>query len=119
MKKYKITEEQFENVFDYEDEDYTPGFALLNFYSILVYDIMEVEDFDKIDGKYIEISNELYDEIFSRIKEDAKKAGYPSYPTENIKISIKQGMYQWTNSGPSSSDNLDKYKILVKQDAIK
>ena len=118
MEEYKITKEEFESIFDYDGEDYEPGIALLNFYSLLVYDIINVEDFNKIDGKYIKISEKLYNEIFNRIQKDARKSDYPDYPTENKEVSTKQGMYQWINSGPSSDENLDKYTIVVEDGAI-
>lgn len=120
-KKYKLEQNHIDKIFNYNanDGEYMPGIALINFYEIILNDLVDT-DIDKplIDSKYIYISKKFYEFVMDKIKEDARNAGYPETPDENNEVSIKQGMYQWMNSGPSVDENLDEYVIVIEDNAI-
>ena len=120
-KEYKLKQNHIDEIFNYNanDGEYMPGIALINFYDIIINDLVDT-DIDKpvIDSKYIYISKKFYEFVMDKIKEGAKNAGYPETPNENNEVSIKQGMYQWMNSGPSIDEDLDKYSVVVEDNAI-
>jgi len=120
-KEYKLEQNHINKIFNYNanDGEYMPGITLINFYEIILNDLVDT-DIDKpvIDSKYIYISKKFYEFVMDKIKEDAKSAGYPKTPNENNEVSIKQGMYQWMNSGPSIDEDLDEYVVVVEDNAI-
>lgn len=116
--KQILTEEQIKSIFNYEE--YEPGVALINFYNMLINEIVSINYKEpQIDATKIKISKEFHKEIMETIKEDARKAGYPKTPTKANPISINQGLYQWMNSGPSVDNKLGKYEINILEGGIR
>lgn len=112
-----LTDDFIKSLYDYEG-DYEPGKILINFYSKLKNEILQIDYKVDIDARKIKISEELYLELTDKVTEEAEKAGYPKKPSPDEPISTAQGVLMWMNQGPSIDKDLSKYTVIVEEGAF-
>ena len=119
-KVFFLTEEEYESLFEYcnDDGDFLPFMPIINFYTFIKNEKLQIDEKVDIDCRKINVSKELSIDFVERMSDKAEEYLLEVEDSTKPDFTSNTARLMWLNNGPSHDEKLRKYEVCVEEGAF-